>query len=85
MKELLVFLHIREFLKNQKLSFINGDQNVAGYDPYETIKKKIRIFKQHQLECRTYLGYKGISKKIQRKFWPNFVSAVTFDRVQQFD
>ena len=30
----------REFQKIKKLSFIKGDQNVAGYDPYENIKKK---------------------------------------------
>ena len=59
-------IDIRAFLKNQKQSFMSGDQNVAVGDPHGIIQKKIGIFKPRQLNCHKILCHKGISKKIQR-------------------
>ena len=64
--------YIRAFLKNQKQSFMSGDQNVAVFDPHGNIKKKIGIFKPCQLDCRKFLCHKGISKKNTKEFMTKY-------------
>ena len=59
---------IRVFQKYKFSLFVNGDENVAVYGPYEANKKIIRIIDAFPLKCTTVLYIqRKFRKKIQRK------------------
>ena len=61
-------LSSREFQKNKNLSFINGDQIVAGYDPYEIIKKKSGFLSKTSSNAAHFKVIKGFGKKYKGNF-----------------
>ena len=56
-------MDIRAFLKNQKQSFMSGDQNVAVFNPHGNIEKKLGFLSLVSSTAATFCVIKRFRKK----------------------